>query len=220
MGFDRYFDERSEKFSAFYGNERLTRLLGRGALFDRLRYAVEKAAQTGSKTVLDIGCGSGPLFEPLASQGIVVTGLEPAPGMLALARAEAARFPGLVEVRAGSWNDLSARDQYDMAVALGLFDYVETAADLLSRLGTAAKSVVASFPSPGLRTEFRKVRYRRGGVQVYGYERPRISELAAAASMEVAEARPLGRAGFVVHFVRSPAPRVAGTDASQGAEEP
>ncbi len=76
MGFDRYFDKRSEKFSAFYGNEKVTRAIGRGALFDRLRYAVDKAAETGAKSVLDVGCGSGPLFEPLAIQGIAVTGLK------------------------------------------------------------------------------------------------------------------------------------------------
>ena len=202
MGFDRYFDKRSEKFSAFYGNENVTRVMGRGALFDRLRFAVDKAAETGSKSVLDVGCGSGPLFEPLATQGIAVTGLEPAPGMLELARTEAARVPGLVEVRQGSWDDLDARDEFDMAVGLGLFDYVETPGDLLTRLGTAARSVVASFPAPGLRTEFRKIRYRRGDVQVYGYERPRISELARIANLEEAEVRPLGKAGYVVHFTR------------------
>ena len=205
MGFDRYFDKRSGKFSAFYGNEKVTRLMGRGALFDRLRYAADKAVETGAKSVLDVGCGSGPLFEPLASKGIAVTGLEPAPGMLELARAEAARFPGLVDVRQGSWSDIDERDEYDMAVGLGLFDYVETPADLLTRLGRAARSVVASFPAPGIRTEFRKIRYRRGDVEVYGYERPRISELAQIANLEEAEVHPLGNAGFIVHFTRKPA---------------
>jgi SAM-dependent methyltransferase len=202
MGFDDYFDKRSGRFSAFYGKELATRALGRGALFDRLRFAVEKAVEGKAGTVLDVGCGSGPLFEPLASRGIAVTGLEPAPSMLELARAQAARFPGLVEVRQGSWTDIDERDAYDLAVGLGLFDYVEQAGELLTRMGTAARAVVASFPGPGVRTEFRKVRYRRGGVQVYGYERPRILELAAVAGLEVSELRPLGRAGYAAYFVR------------------
>ncbi len=204
MGFDRYFDKRSGRFSGFYGKEGMTRALGRGALFDRLRYAVDTAVSTGAKSVLDVGCGSGPLFEPLASKGIAVTGLEPAPSMLQLARVEAARFPDLIDVQDGSWADLDARDTYDMAVALGVFDYVETPADLLTRLGAAATSVVASFPAPGLRTEFRKVRYRMGDVAVFGYERPRILELAAAAGLRANDVRPLGRAGYAVHFVRLP----------------
>lgn len=202
MGFDRYFDQASERFSSYYGNERVTRALGRGALFDRLRFALEKVEQTGARRVLDVGCGSGPLFEPLASKGVSVTGLEPAPAMLELARAEAAKFSG-VDVREGSWEGLDSVDEFDLAVALGVFDYVDKPGELLSRLGKAAPGVVASFPSPSLRTQFRKVRYGLRGVKVHGYERTEIADLASGAGMAIAEMSPLGRAGYAVHFVRA-----------------
>ncbi len=202
MSFDGYFDRRSDRFASFYGNERLTRALGRGALFDRLRFAMRVAKETGAKRVLDVGCGSGPLFEPLAREGVHVTGLEPAPGMLELARGEAARFPGMVEVREASWEDLDEHDEWDLAVALGVFDYVNVPEQLLQRLGQAAPSVVASFPSPGLRTEFRKVRYGRGGVSVYGYSRERLAELADGNGLGIQELAQLGRAGYAVHFQR------------------
>ncbi len=202
MAFDRYFDQASDRFSSYYGNERLTRALGRGALFDRLRFAIEMAVKLKAERVLDIGCGSGPLFAPLASRGISVTGIEPAPSMLELARAEAARFPGQVQVREGSWEELDEKDAYDMVAALGIFDYVDTPVELLTRLAMAAPSVVASFPSPGLRTEFRKVRYGVRGVRVHGYARQAIFDLAEKAGMTVSEIRPLGRAGYVAHFVR------------------
>jgi SAM-dependent methyltransferase len=202
MPFDRYFDERSQKFSSFYGNERVTRLLGRGALFDRLRFAVQTAIEIDAKHVLDIGCGSGPLFEPLATKGIRVTGIEPAHQMVELAQREAARFPDLVEVREAGWESLDAHDAYDMAAALGIFDYVEAADELLSRLAAAAPSVVASFPRPGPRTNFRKVRYGMNGVRVFGYDRARVESLGRGAGMEVANLEVLGRAGYVVHFSR------------------
>ena len=202
MAFDRYFDQASDRFSSYYGNERVTRALGRGALFDRLRFGVTKAEEIGAKRVLDVGCGSGPLFEPLASRGMSVTGLEPAPAMLELARAEAAKFPGLVEVREGSWEGLDASDSYDVAMALGVFDYVGPAGELLSRLGAVAPSVIASFPVPSLRTQFRKVRYGLRGVQVHGYRMEEIERLADGAGMRVQEFRPLGRAGYAVHFTR------------------
>lgn len=205
MGFDRYFDQASDRFSSYYGNERVTRLLGRGALFDRLRFAMQKAEETGARRVLDVGCGSGPLFEPLASRGINVTGLEPAPAMLELARAEAAKFPG-VDVREGSWEDLDAVDEFDLAVALGVFDYVDKPGELLQRLAKAAPGVVASFPSPSLRTQFRKVRYGLRGVKVHGYERMEIADLASGAGMAIADLSPLGRAGYAVHFVRAVQP--------------
>ncbi len=40
-------------------------------------------------------------------------------------------------------------DAYDVAIALGVFDYVDDPADLLARMGRAAGHVVGSFPSPG-----------------------------------------------------------------------
>ncbi len=43
------------------------------------------AIATGAKRVLDVGCGSGPLFAPLASKGIHVTGIDPAEAMVELA---------------------------------------------------------------------------------------------------------------------------------------
>lgn len=203
MPFDRYFDKRSRQFAAFYGNERLSRALGRGPLFDRLRFTVDKAVSNDAKHVLDIGCGSGPLFEPLASRGIRVTGIEPAPQMLELARTQAARFPGLVDLREGSWETLDEEDGYDMAVALGVLDYVDTPEDLLRRMGKAAPSVVASFPSPGIRTDLRKVRYGLRGVRVHGYERQRLFDLAKGAGLTLAELAPLGRAGYVALFLRA-----------------
>ena len=205
MAFDRYFDQASDRFSSYYGNERVTRALGRGALFDRLRFAVAKAEESGARRVLDVGCGSGPLFAPLATRGISVTGLEPAPAMLELARAEAAKFPG-VEVNEGSWEGLDADSSYDMAVALGVFDYVDAAAELLRRLAGAAPAVIASFPSPGLRTQFRKLRYGIRGVKVHGYQPHEIAALASEAGLSLAELSPHGRAGHVVHFVRASPP--------------
>ena len=202
MAFDRYFHQASDRFSSYYKNERVTRALGRGALFDRLNFAVETAVALGARRVLDVGCGSGPLFEPLASRGISVTGLEPAPAMLELAHAEAAKFPGLVDVQDGSWEQLDASQTYDLAAALGVFDYVGTPDELLSRLALAATSVVASFPRPSLRTQFRRVRYGLRGVQVHGYERDEIHRLADAAGLDVPEVRPLGEAGYAVHFAR------------------
>ena len=202
MTFDLYFDKASDRFSSYYGNERVTRALGRGALFDRLRFAVAKAEELGARRVLDVGCGSGPLFEPLASRGVAVTGLEPAPAMLTLARAEAEKFPELIEVREGSWEGIDGSESYDVAMALGVFDYVTAPADLLSRLAGVATSVVASFPSPSLRTEFRKLRYGLRGVSVHGYTTEEIESLAKNAGMECAEIRPLGKAGYAVHFAR------------------
>lgn len=202
MPFDRYFDRRSNRFAAFYRSEPVARILGRGALFDRLRFAVDTAVAVGAQRVLDIGCGSGPLFEPLASRGIRVIGIDPAPGMVELARREAERFPGLVEVRVQRWEEVDDRDEHDVAVALGVFDYVEQPAELLGVMRRAAPHVVGSFPAPGLRMALRRVRYGARGVAVYGYSRERVVTLAEEADLAVAQVRRMGRAGYAVHLRR------------------
>jgi predicted TPR repeat methyltransferase len=168
-----------------------------------LRLAVDTTVTLGANRVLDVGCGSGPLFAPLAAQGIHVTGIDPAEAMVVKAREEAASFPGLVEVELRGWQQVTEVDAYDVAIALGVFDYVGESATLLAQMGRAASNVIASFPSPGIRLNLRKVRYGARGVQVHGYAADRFARLAADSGLEVAAVLPLGRAGYVVHFRRS-----------------
>ena len=200
--FGTYFQQRANRFAAFYSSEPVARLLGRGPLFDRLRLAVDTATELEASSVLDVGCGSGPLFAPLAAKGIRVTGIDPAEAMVTLARRQADESPGLVEVRRAGWEELDEVDAYDLAVALGVFDYVATPADLLRRMGRAAPHAFGSFPSPGVRTGMRKVRYGARGVGVHGYTPDDFERIAAEAGMQVARRMPLGRAGHVVHFRR------------------
>jgi len=204
--FETYFQRRANRFAAFYSSEPVARLLGRGPLFDRLRLAVDTCQALKATRVLDVGCGSGPLFAPLATAGVHVTGLDPAQAMVDLAREQASSFPGLVEVEQRGWEDLDDVDAYDVAVALGVFDYVGTPAELLEKMGRAAPHVVGSFPSPGIRLNLRKVRYGARGVTVHGYTPATYERIAAEAGLEVAEMFPLDRAGHVVHFRRRPAP--------------
>ena len=210
--FQTYFQRRADRFAAFYSSEPVARVLGRGALFDRLRLAVETSVGLGAERVLDVGCGSGPLFAPLAGAGIHVTGIDPAQAMVELAREQATSFPSLIEVEQRGWEQLTEVDAYDVAVALGVFDYVGTPAELLRRMGRAAGHVIASFPSPGVRLSLRKIRYGARGVSVHGYPARGYDRLAADAGLEVAEMFPLDRAGYVVHF-RRPVPRDGNTAA-------
>ena len=200
--FDTYFHERSRRFASFYRSERVARLLGRGALFDRLAFAVDMAVKTGAQHVLDVGCGSGPLFAPLVAHGVRVTGVEPADAMFALAQEEARRLGPNVAVQQRGWEDLTADDSFDLAVALGVFDYVDDDRALLRRLAASAPYVVGSFPTPGLRTDLRKVRYGRKGVHVHGRTASELVAMASAEGLRLAELRPLGRAGHAVLFAR------------------
>lgn len=200
--FESYFQQRARRFASFYSSEPVARMLGRGPMFDRLRLSVDIVLSLSPTRVLDVGCGSGPLFPPLASKGIHVTGIDPGEAMVALARRQADAFPGLVEVQQRGWEDLTEVDAYDVAVALGVFDYVGEPATLLQRMGRAATHAIVSFPSPGLRLNLRKRRYGARGVTVHGYRASDFHGLASAAGMEVVEMLPLGKSGYVVQFRR------------------
>jgi SAM-dependent methyltransferase len=204
--FETYFHHRATRFAAFYKSEPVSRLLGRGALFDRLRFAVDTATGLSATSVLDVGCGSGPLFAPLAGNGIHVMGIDPAEAMVALASAEASAYPGMVEVEQRGWEQLDEVDVFDVAVALGVFDYVEQPTDLLSRMGRAASHVIGSFPSHGARTALRRYRYGRRGVSVRGYAVSDFDRMASETDLVVIDRVALGRAGYVVHFGRSEMP--------------
>lgn len=201
MSFDEYFDRRSRRFSSYYLNRSVTRLLGRGPLFDRLDFAIKRCITLGARRVVDIGCGSGPLFRPLADRGIRVTGIEPAPGMVERARNEAAACGDRVDVVQLGWEDLVGwhkREPFDVAIALGVFDYVPNADDLLATMGDVAQHSIASFPRPSLRTNLRKLRYGARGVAVQGYSREEIATLTRGGGMSTLELEPLGRAGYIL----------------------
>ena len=201
--FSSYFHRRARRFASLYRSEAVTRLLGRGALFDRVNITVELVVAAGAGRILDVGCGSGPLFAPLAQRGVAVHGIDPAPAMVELARQEAALYPRLVSVESGGWENLDGDGSFDVAVALGVFDYVEKPVEVLRAMGRAAPVVIGSFPSPGVRLALRRFRYGLRGVRVHGYPRAGLDVLARQSGFEVVVARRLGRAGHLVQFRRA-----------------
>jgi len=87
--------------------------------------------------LLDVGCGTGRLLVPLARRGWQVTGMEPHPGFLELARREV-RHVEAASVQAGGFAEIAAPRSQDMVVAVnGPFAYLRTRAgqrDALRRI--------------------------------------------------------------------------------------
>jgi SAM-dependent methyltransferase len=85
--------------------------------------------------VLDVGCGSGEFLAHTAELGAVPAGIDPAPGMVDLARA---RLPG-VDVRVGSFEHLPWPDgSFDVVTA---FNALQFAADTLDALAECIRVV-------------------------------------------------------------------------------
>jgi len=75
--------------------------------------------------VLDLGCGAGILAEPLARQGLVVTGVDAAPAAIAAAQAHAAAQDLLIDYRTGTVESLLADGaQFDAVCALEILEHV------------------------------------------------------------------------------------------------
>jgi 2-polyprenyl-6-hydroxyphenyl methylase / 3-demethylubiquinone-9 3-methyltransferase len=75
--------------------------------------------------VLDIGCGAGLLAEPLARLGAEVTGLDPAPGNIELARRHAVETGANLVYRAATVEELAQEDvSFDVVLAMEVVEHV------------------------------------------------------------------------------------------------
>ncbi len=76
-----------------------------------------------------------------------MTGIDPAEAMVdSSPRRRPRSSRGWSGSSSGGWEEIDEVDAYDVAVALGVFDYVERPAELLRRMVRAATHVVGSFP--------------------------------------------------------------------------
>jgi len=92
--------------------------------------------------ILDVGCGGGILCEPLARMGAQVTGIDPAPGNIGVARAHALRAGLSIDYRATTAEDLAAAGEtFDAVCAMEVVEHVVEPA--------AFVAVVAALVRPG-----------------------------------------------------------------------
>jgi len=90
-------------------------------------------------TLLDIGCGAGLLSEPLSRLGADVTGLDPAPTSIEIARAHAEATGAKPRYRAGTVEDLVREGAlFDVVLAM---EVVEHVADVPAFVAAAASLI-------------------------------------------------------------------------------
>ena len=103
-----------------------------GAFAEPAWDAVLAAAGAGRGTrVLDVGCGPGDLLVHLAGRGVAAAGVDPAPGMVAYARA---RLPG-ADIRLGAADHLPWPGAvFDLAVSVNALQFAEDTLAALAEL--------------------------------------------------------------------------------------
>ena len=105
------------------------------ANFGRPGKSVGATNRLAGLSVLDIGCGAGLLSEPLARLGADVTGLDPAPGNIDVARRHAEETGARLTYRADTIEALAAEEKlFDVVLAM---EVVEHVTDMQSFVRTA-----------------------------------------------------------------------------------
>jgi 2-polyprenyl-3-methyl-5-hydroxy-6-metoxy-1,4-benzoquinol methylase len=182
-------------FAAIYQSDSLAwrwfNRVFRKAIFARYEIAMRESGDVAGKSILDIGCGSGVYAIELAKRGARrVLGLDFSEPMLEIARRSAreAGVGGALDLQRGEFlaHDFGA-ETFDVAIAMGVFDYLEQAQPFLSKMARLTRGVVlASFPKFSLvRGTARRLRYRltdRG--DVFYYTADDVSALAERAGIK------------------------------------
>jgi 2-polyprenyl-6-hydroxyphenyl methylase/3-demethylubiquinone-9 3-methyltransferase len=90
-----------------------------------IRDAIAKRSTFEGARILDIGCGGGILCEPLARMGAQMTGIDPAPGNIDIARAHAAPQGLATDYRADTAEALVAEGaSFDAVLAMEVIEHV------------------------------------------------------------------------------------------------
>ncbi|MHC4154172.1 MAG: class I SAM-dependent methyltransferase, partial [Planctomycetota bacterium] len=201
-----YFDKAAFSFDTFYDRKRSAFMQWvdrqfRSDVFERYRMTFEVLQPMKDRTLLDIGCGTGPYVVEAARRGSKkVVGLDMAQSMLDLAslRAEATGNAETCQFVLGTFPQDAPRERFDYAIVMGVMDYIPDPHNFLQGLAKQINDrAVLSFPSKHwFRTSLRKFRYWLKRCPVYFYEPSQIEELSKSAGFSNTEIRKIPGAGM------------------------
>jgi SAM-dependent methyltransferase len=182
-----FFNSFADKFDTYYDAKRSPLMQWvdfhfRRDMFVRYKMTFDFLGDLSGKSVLDIGCGSGPyLLEALSRGAAYVIGIDPAPRMLALAKRRISRAGMLdkVNLLEGYFPKTCTDEIVDYAIVMGVMDYISDPLIFLTKLrDIITRGAVISFPSTHwFRTPVRKIRYMLRRCPVYFYTENQIQVL-------------------------------------------
>jgi ubiquinone/menaquinone biosynthesis C-methylase UbiE len=201
-----YFDKAAVVFDTFYDHKRSSFMQWidrkfRSDVFERYRLTFETLESLTGKTVIDIGCGSGPYVVEAANRGSKrVVGIDMAENMLDLGRqrAIAAGVADKCEFVLGTFPQDCPNERFDYGIVMGVMDYVADPQRFITALGQQiCQRAVLAFPSiHWFRTPVRKSRYWIKKCPVYFYKPTKIKEYATAAGFKDIKIKKIAGAGM------------------------
>lgn len=203
-----FFHEFADRFDTIYDGKR-NRFMRwvdrrfRSDMFARFTKTFALLGELSERTVLDVGCGSGPYaLEALRRGASNVTALDAAPRMLELTdvRLAAAGVRERAKLVQGVFPAAASQlgMKYDYAIVMGVMDYVADAEAFVSALANQVTHGAAlSFPSVHwFRTPLRKMRYRLRRCPLYFYDEQKIRRLLLDGGFRQVEVTKLPGAGM------------------------
>ncbi len=164
------------------------------------------AREFDAPSVLDVGGGSGRIGEPILEQGASrYVDVDLSDTMLGLAKDRLERFGDKVELIQGDFLTTPIEGPFDLAIAVGYFDYIEDAAAHVRRIGELTSgAAVASFPRwTWTKGPVRKLRYEViNNCPIFDYTEPKLRRLFEDAGFTRLNVQP-GKSGFLVAAYRN-----------------
>ena len=211
-----YFSRSAVSFDSLYAEtdmgsfRRWVNRSFRRDIYQRFLLTMEHIERNHSKSVLDVGCGSGRYAVAFGENGVQrIAGVDIAPKMIELFKDQTAALASqgiAVETYCGDFMDYQPSGEFDLVVAMGFFDYIRAPGPVLAKMrSSATHSVIASFPSKSIiRTPIRKVRYMVKRCPVYFYDREQIAELGRSAGFASQTIEKINGAGmdYVATFLK------------------
>jgi SAM-dependent methyltransferase len=196
-----HFRAQARSFDSLYDEERALQRTLRPGLFARRELAIEVVREYGAPSVLDVGGGSGRVGEFALDAGASrYVDVDVSDTMLELAGARLARFGDRVDLVQADFLTADIAGRFDVALALGYFDYIPDAGAHLHRISALTTgSLVASFPRwTWSRGPIRKLRYEViNNCPIFDYTEAGLHALLADAHFRRHDIR-RGKSGFLV----------------------
>jgi SAM-dependent methyltransferase len=200
-----HFRRKAFSFDHLYDEDHALQRALRPGLFNRREFALEVAREYEAPRVLDVGGGSGRIGELFLEQGASrYVDVDLSDSMLELARRRLEPFGDKVTLLQGDFLTTPVLGSYDVVLALGYFDYIESAPAHVQRIGELVApggSVVASFPRwTWTKGPIRKLRYEViNNCPIFDYTRDGLVQLFSGYTN--VEVRP-GRSGFLLRATK------------------
>lgn len=209
-----YFENRAHAFDSIYSTDswfhRFLNRRFRKAVYERFDITFAHSGSIEGKSVLDVGCGSGRYSVEYARRGANrVVGIDYSRPMLDIATKLATQVgvSDRCQFIEDDFSRFAPSEEFDIALAIGVFDYLSDPISFLRRMAKASRwRVIASFPGRSLiRMRLRQMRYRLSGCPVLFYSEEDVRRIAAAAglvSFDIVPIRSSGTGFVLVGSVR------------------